>query len=119
MTPSCAEIILIGNDPSLAYLISRFAEHQGWRVETLPALSQVDEGRGKKPRLVLFASLEGLEANQTLAQELAAGDTQIGVLTSVSEQARAQELGADFCLLHPLTYDSFSAVLNGWNPPVA
>jgi hypothetical protein len=29
----------------------------------------------------------------------------------VIEEARARELGADYCLLHPLTYDDFQKAL--------
>ena len=116
MKPTRAEIILIGNDPSLAYLIGRYAERHGWRVEMLPNLPEVKEVWERKPRLVLFASIEGLESAQALAHELVLGDTPVGVCASASDQVRAQELGADLCLLHPLTYDSFSTVLMGGEP---
>jgi DNA-binding response OmpR family regulator len=33
------------------------------------------------------------------------------VCSSVNDQARVHELGADFCLVHPLTYDRFLAAL--------
>ena len=107
------EIILIGNDSSLAYLIGRFAEQSGCRVTVLKGILSVEDVWAKKPWLILFSSMDSLESAQALVGELADGEIPVGVCASVSDEARARELGADHCLLHPLTYDGFMATLMG------
>lgn len=111
MKPSNTEITMIGNDPSLAYLISRFAEQSGCRLSVLKGIPSVEEIWVRKPWLVLFSSMDSLESAQGLVSELAGGDIPVGVCASVGDEARAHELGADHCLLHPLTYDGFMAAL--------
>ena len=44
---------------------------------------------------------------------LAGGEIPVVVCASIAEEARARELGADHCLLHPFTYDGFLAALTG------
>jgi CheY-like chemotaxis protein len=61
--------------------------------------------------------MENLEAAQELIADLANSDISILVCSSVSEQARASELGADHCLLHPVSYDGFLATLTAIAAP--
>lgn len=111
MKPSKPKIILIGNNPSLAYLISRFAEQIGCQITVLKGIPLVEEIWTKKPWLVLFSSMDSLESAQGLVSELAGSEIPVGVCASVGDEVRAHELGADHCLLHPLTYDGFMAAL--------
>lgn len=104
-----AEIILIGNDPTLDYLLSRFAARCGCRLSMLTDIPSSEEIQSKKPRLILFSSMENLEAAQTLVGKLAGGEIPLGVCAAVSDEARARELGADHCLVHPLTYEGCMA----------
>ena len=115
--PLKAEITLIGNDPSLAYLISRFAEKSGYQVTVQRGSLSIEEICTRKPCLVLFSSIENLESAQTLVNELADSEIPVAVCASMSDEARAHELGADHCLLHPLTYDGFLAAFQGENQP--
>jgi hypothetical protein len=61
--------------------------------------------------------MEHLEAAQALIADLANADISVLVCSSVSDQARASELGADHCLLHPVSYDGFLAVLTAIGAP--
>ncbi len=101
------EIVLIGNDPTLAYLLSRFAARCGCQLSVLNGIPSTEEIQSKNPRLILFSSMESLESTQTLVGKLAGGEIPVGVCATVSDEARARELGVDHCLIHPLTYEGF------------
>jgi hypothetical protein len=64
------------------------------------------------PAAVWFASLETLEAFQPLNAALANCDIPLVVCSSVADELRARELGADYCVLHPLTYPDFVTALS-------
>jgi CheY-like chemotaxis protein len=106
-----AKLLLIGNDPALAYLVSRFAERSGHDIALMQSLPPAQEVCGLRPAAILFPSLEMLEAAQSLISELADCDIPVMVCSSTIDEARARELGADHCLWHPLTYDGFLAAL--------
>jgi len=112
MNASKAEITLIGRDPSLTYLLRRFAEQSGYRVAAVDVIPTAEQIRARKPALVLFASMESLAMAQDLVNELANGDIPVGVCAAVGDEPRARELGADQCFFHPLTYDQFLAALS-------
>ena len=104
-------ILLIGRDGTLGYLLARFAEHSGyqWKVSADEVSSR--EIAAMNPAVIVFLSIERLAREQTLVAELSHLDAPIVVCSSVLEEARARELGADYCLLHPLTYHDFQAAL--------
>jgi len=103
---------MISNDPSLDYLIERFAQRSGIQVSLVQAVpSAVQVGASLKPAAILFPSIESLESAQALIAGLAGSEIPIMVFSSVAEEARARELGADHCLFHPLTYESFFSAL--------
>ncbi|MCG2783748.1 MAG: hypothetical protein L6461_01440 [Anaerolineae bacterium] len=103
-------LLLIGSDSMLSYLLRRFADRSGYRVfvfeKSLPA-QKINALAG-----VVFLSIEQLEKFQTMVEEFTNHDIPILVCSSVADEARARELGADYCLFHPLTYDNFSAVID-------
>src|SRR5687767_10072274 len=95
-------ILLVGDDTSLSYLLGRFAERSGYQLtHNLENLS-VAGIFAVNPAVIIFLSTELLETTQPLVRELANLDTPILVCSSVVEESRARELGADYCLLHPL-----------------
>jgi hypothetical protein len=104
----------VGNDASLEYLLSRYAQLSGCRIESRrsPAL---DLDGAPQPLAVWFSSLEVMEASQALRAGAAGLDIPLVVCTSVSDDARALELGADFIFLHPVTYDLFLSTLGHAN----
>jgi len=107
------KILMIGNDPSLSYLIGRYVEQSGYGITRMQLAPTVAETRALRPTAILFQSVETLETSQARMKELAECDVPVLVCSSVTDEARARELGADRCLLHPLTYDSVLAALAG------
>ncbi len=108
---SPSKLLLIGNDPALAYLVSRYAERSGHDIALMQSIPSALEVCGMRPAAILFPSLEKLEAAQSLISELVNCDIPVMVCSSATDEARARELGADQCLWHPLTYDGFLAAL--------
>jgi DNA-binding response OmpR family regulator len=104
-------ILLVGNDAALGYLIGRFAERSGYQLTGFAENLSVEQIANVKPAVVIFLSTELLARNQVLVTELTKVDSPIMVCSSLAEEARARELGADYCLLHPLTYDEFKVTL--------
>lgn len=112
-------ILMLGNDSALAYLIGRYAAQSGYRVTVMQGVLQAEDVCALKPAAILFTSVESLESAQSLVTGLANCDIPVLVCSSIADEARARELGADHCLLHPLTYDSFIAALAAAKAPRA
>ena len=106
-----SSILMLGNDLALAYLIGRYAQQSGYVVTTLPGVVKAEAVFALSPAAILFTSVESLEQAQPLIAGLANSDIPVLVCSSVADEARARELGADHCLLHPLTYESFHKTL--------
>jgi CheY-like chemotaxis protein len=104
-------LVVIGDDTSLVYLIGRYAETSGCRVHAVPTTPTAAEVCALKPAAVFFPSVENLAAAQSLVNELANCDIPLLVCSSAADEARGRDLGADYCLLYPVTYDSFLAAL--------
>ena len=104
-------ILLIGNDASLTYLIERYAERSGCEVRVHPMMPALSADPGGRPAALLFSSIEDLEAAQAQIAQASSAEVPLLVCSSVNDQAHARELGADHCLVHPLTYDGFVAAL--------
>ena len=102
---------MIGADTALAYLIGRYAEQSGCGMTLMQTVPSVAEVFSLEPAAMLFLSSENLRAAQLLIADLGNCDIPVLVCSSAADEARARELGADYCLLHPLTYDSFLAAL--------
>ena len=112
MTPTTTPaVIYVGNDPSLEYLLGRYAQRSGCRIESVRG-NAFDLNAGvPRPVSVWFSSLEVLEAWPALRAAAADLDIPLVVCASVVDDARALELGADFIFLHPVTYDFFVSTL--------
>ncbi len=104
-------ILLIGGDAALAYLLKRYAERGGYRFQVDPEGLSSREIAEINPVVVIFLSTELLARHQAFVKELTDLEAPILVCSSAVEEASARELGADYCLLHPLTYDDFQAVV--------
>jgi hypothetical protein len=104
-------ILLIGNDTALNYLFGRFAERCGCQLVVNLENSSAKEVTTISPVMIVFPSLEILESFQSLVGELASLDFPIMVCSSVADEGRARELGADYCLTHPVSFDDFQATL--------
>ena len=104
-------ILLIGNDAALTYLIERYAQRSGYQVRVQPIVPSPADGSEVQAAAVLFSSIENLEAAQSQIAQLSNAEIPLLVCSSINDQTRAHELGADQCLVHPLTYDGFLAAL--------
>lgn len=114
---SQSKILMIGADTALAYLIGRYAEQSGCGLTVMQTIPSAAEVCSLRPSALLFLSFENLGAAQWLLSDLGSCDIPVLVCSSVADEARARELGADHCLLHPLTYDSFLAALAATKAP--
>jgi len=103
-------ILLIGRDPALAYLIERYAQRAGYEL-CIQAATALPGAAQLKPDVVIFASIEELEAVEAELIQTLRAEFALLVCAAVNDEARARELGADQCLLHPLTYNGFLAAL--------
>jgi CheY-like chemotaxis protein len=104
-------ILLIGKDTTLQYLLARFAEHSGYQWKVSADILSGSEIASIHPAVIIFLSTELLAREPTFLTELADLDAPILVCSSAVEEARAKELGADYCLLHPLSYNDFQTAL--------
>ncbi len=104
-------ILLIGSDTTLGYLLKRYAERGGYQSKVRAESISSREIATMNPLAIIFLSTELLARYQTVVTELTNLDAPILVCSSAVEEARARELGADYCLLHPVTYDDFEAAL--------
>jgi DNA-binding response OmpR family regulator len=104
-------LVIVGGDSSIQYLLQRYAAQMGYPVRVMESSSSVKTIQESEPVAVIFPSVEILKSIQSLAVELTNLDIPIIVCSSVTEQAIMRELGADYCFLHPLVFDSFSSTL--------
>jgi len=104
-------IVIISGNPSFNYLIQRYADRIGIPTTEVIPLESAETIVRLKPVAVIFPSVENLEGSQPLVTELTNADIPIIVCSSTADQNRTRELGADYCLLHPLDFDRFSAIL--------
>jgi hypothetical protein len=104
-------ILMIGSDTSLNYLIGRYAEQNHFRILTQSPVPEINEVRKLSPKIILFGLVETLWSAQNLMADLIGEDIFILACTSVADEARARELGVDFCLTHPVTFEQFNLAL--------
>lgn len=116
-TPIETTLLVIGNDDRLIYLLQRFAEQSGCQMIQRTFAPWIDEMRRLKPVAIIFLSMELLQAAQSLVEDLSTRETLVLVCTSLGDEIRARESGADACLFHPLTYDDFRIALSTICPP--
>lgn len=105
-------ILLIGADEALIYLMDRYAQRSGFHVHAASTPPSGGQLRELKPAVVWFPSLESLDAVRPREGGLLSDDAPLIVCSSVADEARARELGADYCALHPLTFPDFLAALS-------
>ena len=119
MPPLPTRLLVVGNDVRLIHLLRRYGEQSGCQLIVPVPASEAMRAGPQQPTALVFLSLDDLQTAQTVVDDLAALETPVLVCASVAEEARARELGADACLLHPLTYEHFLAVLVAIGPSQA
>jgi len=105
-------LLLMGNDVELSYLLGRFAEQIKYQLTIAPEKISMQDVAITNPAAIIFSSMDRLDKAQTLITELAHLEVPIIVCSSVSDQVRARKLGADSCMLHPITFDGFQSALS-------
>lgn len=111
ISPAQPKILVIGDDPRLAYLLKRYAEQNGYQIIQHSQASPAEAWRQLKPAAIIFSSVEQLQTAQVLVEDFSAQEIPVLVCAAIADEPRAQELGADAFLLHPLTYDNFRSTL--------
>jgi hypothetical protein len=104
-------LLFIGNDPPLEYLLERYAFQGGYRLQSILAVGPDTDISRIQPQSIWFSSLDVLEASQPQRNSILACNVPIIVCSSIADNVRAMDLGADYLLLHPLTYDCFLSTL--------
>jgi len=84
-------------------------------MQSIPSIGEINR---LQPAAIIFSSVEQLQVAQPLAGSLSTHEIPILVCASPADEALARELGADACLLHPLTYDNFRAVVSSVCPSI-
>jgi ActR/RegA family two-component response regulator len=110
-TPPPQTLLLVGNDTRLGYLLERYSERSGYQISLLRTVPATPAPIAPVPSAVIFLTMEQLETSQAWVAQLTAQDIAILACASPADAARARELGADDCLLHPVTYDDFESLL--------
>jgi DNA-binding response OmpR family regulator len=108
-------LLLIGSDANLGYLLNRFAEQSEYQLTTAPDKISMQEVTVANPAAIIFLSMDFLDTARALVAELDSLEVPILVCSAVSDQVRARELGADSCLLHPITLEGFQNTLASVN----
>jgi CheY-like chemotaxis protein len=112
VSPPQPDILVIGQEPALIYLLKRYAEKGGYRIVHQVAAPATEALRELAPQAVVFTTLDDLEKAQSQMVDLVNWEMPILVCSSGTDVAQARELGADHCLLHPLSYEAFQAALS-------
>lgn len=112
MNPQASQtLLLMGNDTDLGYLLGRFAEQSAYHLTVATEKISIQDVTAANPTAIIFSSLDTLDKWQPLVTELTSLEVPIIVCSSLIDQVRARELGADSCLLHPITFDGFQTAL--------
>lgn len=104
-------IFILGTDDGLAYLIQRFGDNAGFETIIRKGVPDPSDLEMSNPTVIIFSSLEQLESAQKLVETLAPQEVLTAVCVSPFDEMHARELGADVCLLHPLTFEVFNQLL--------
>ena len=104
-------ILYVGSDPSLEYLLNRYAQRSGCRIQRVGGGALDIDLTRPRPLSVWFSSLEVLADSPWLRAAAASLDIPLVVCAAVAGDARGHDLGADYIFLHPVTYDSFVSTL--------
>lgn len=104
-------ILMMGNDADLGYLLGRFAEQGEYQLMIAPEKISIEDITVANPAAIIFSSMDFFDKIQPFVAKLTSLEVPIIVCSSVTDEARARELGADHCLLHPITYDGFQNAL--------
>ncbi len=115
-SPTDNRIVLVEGDPSLDYLLERYTERSGLSIEVVPD-PPPPAAIADRPAAVWFPSLDSLARWRSHAMPLLEVEPAVIVCTTVHDELRARELGADYCAVLPLTYEDFRAAIGAVGLP--
>lgn len=115
-TAAPGKIILVGNDERLVYLLQRYFEQSAFQLIPWLTIPSAAEIKRVNPTMLIFSTIELLEMAQSLLDHTSTHEIPVLVCTSLACEAHARELGADACLLHPLSYECFRITMAGVFP---
>jgi DNA-binding response OmpR family regulator len=105
-----ATILVVDGDTALSYLLERYAERGGFRYSEVHVPWQASLLPDAGPAALWLPSIERLEAMNP--RQSGIGDELPVIVCSFNgDEARARELGADYCAFHPVRYRDFLAAL--------
>lgn len=108
-------ILLIDDDPGIAYLFQRYATTSGCRLLTTSSAScAVALAQREQPALIildlLLAPFDGWQVVQQLKADQQTQAIPLAICSALLERERIGEEGA-YCLPKPVMYDDFLALL--------
>ncbi len=103
-------ILVVDGDNALSYLLERYADRAGFRFCEVHVPWQAQSYPSDGLATVWVPSIERLEAVKPREMGIS-DDLAVIVCSFAGDEARAHELGADFCAFHPLKYEDFLAAL--------
>jgi DNA-binding response OmpR family regulator len=106
-----ATILVVDGDVALTYLLERYAQRGGFRFCQVRFPWQSLPERPAGLSILWLPSMEMLEAVRPRETGLVGDGSPVIVCSSAGEEGRAQDLGADLCATHPLTYPDFLEAL--------
>ena len=105
-------LLLVGSDPELEYLLTRYLEKLDFSVETLSSTPRKQEIDSNLPAAVIYLSIESLEKDHFPNNWISSEDIPILVCSSTNNQDHAIELGVDYCLVQPFGFNLFRGYLH-------
>ena len=120
--PSAPKVMLVEDDPQFVYLIQRYARSSGCQLIHVDSISQVVSRAQKElPNVVLLdLALNGTDdwlhqlwqVLQALKADTVTSTIPVFICSASEVATRGWEDRADGCLLKPVMYEDFLAVLN-------
>ena len=111
-------LLLISDDPQLAYLIGRYCEHSGCRVRHAANVDLAIAAMPlEKPTMLLLHLLStapqaGWSNLLRLQQSFASETIPITVVSALADEVSARAFGAEYWLWQPVMYNDFHSVLS-------
>ena len=114
--PSAPKVMLVEDDPQFVYLIQRYARSSGCQLIHVDSISRaVSLAQKELPDLILLDlalnGTDGWQVLQSLKADPVASKIPVFICSASEVATRGWEDLADGCLLKPVMYEDFLAVL--------
>ncbi len=105
-------VLTIGQDQNLLYLLQRYARQCDCILYHEQRSISSNEIINLSPSAIIFLTIDELERAGKLVDSLTSEPILIIVCISPFDAVRANELGADICLVHPFTLAQFELAIS-------